>query len=274
MKLQKALKYMELSKSSYFYKSDYVPSKRKGHPLDPVLKSVLLGLKEYEITLGYDKLTDYIRKKHQKVWNRKKVYRHMKELNLLQPRKIKRKWKKNKRLVWSSPIRSNVRWEADLTFVPTAMGQVYLFIIEDTYDREVLSGHMDIQCGAKQSIKSLKEAINKRFRDGEVSGLTLTMRVDRGCQYTAESFGEYAQSHGITLEFCGIQTPNDKPYIESFIGCYKNEEVYRNYYEDFFQAYAGWKNYLDWYNNKRPHGALNNLSPVEFRNSNVSTILV
>jgi hypothetical protein len=41
---------------------------------------------------------------------------------------------------------------------------------------------------------------------------------------------------GIKLEFCGVQTPNDKPYIESFIGCYKREEVYRNQYKDFFEA--------------------------------------
>jgi len=77
---------------------------------------------------------------------------------------------------------------------------------------------------------------------------------------------------GIKLEFCGVQTPNDKPYIESFIGCYKREEVYRNQYEDFFEAVEGWENYLEWYNHRRPHGALNNLPPVVFKQSNSSTI--
>ncbi len=197
----------------------------------------------------------------------------MKEFNLLQLKRIKRRWIKNKRLPFCSAIRSNVRWEADLVFISTAMGNVYLFVIEDTYDREVLSGHMDIQCGTQQAVECLKGAIKKRFSDGKVERLTLTLRVDRGCQWTAEDFAKFAQSRGITLEFCGIQTPNDKPYIESFISCYKCEEVYRNQYEDFFQAYEGWKNYVQWYNNLRPHGALNNRSPVIFRTSKVSTVL-
>ena len=273
MPLQSALGYMDLSKSSYFYERHARQQRRQEYPLDAELEKLLLNLQGYELTLGYDKLTDYLRQKHEKIWNKKKVYRHMKVLQLLQRRRIKRRWKKNKRLPWSCAIKSNVRWEADLVFVYTAMGNVYLFVIEDTYDREVLSGHMDIQCGAQQAIECLKEALKKRFVYEEVKDLTVTLRIDRGCQFTAEAFAEFAESQGIGLEFCGIRTPNDKPYIESFISCYKCEEVYRNHYEDFFQAYDGWKNYIEWYNNLRPHGALNNMSPVAFRQSKVSTIL-
>lgn len=97
------------------------------------------------------------------------------------------------------------------------------------------------------------------------------MRVDRGCQFTAHDFAQFAIGCGIKLEFCGVQTPNDKPYIESFIGCYKREEVYRNQYEDFFEAVEGWKNYLEWYHHHRPHGALNNLPPVVFGDMNRET---
>ena len=81
----------------------------------------------------------------------------------------------------------------------------------------------------------------------------------------------FAVSCGIKLEFCGVQTPNDKPYIQSFIGCYKREEVYRNQYENFFEAVEGWKNYLEGYHHCRPHGSLNNLPPVVFKLENSST---
>jgi len=84
----------------------------------------------------------------------------------------------------------------------------------------------------------------------------------------------FAKSQGITLEFCGIQTPNDKPYVESFFGCYKREEVYRNVYEDFFQAYEGWGNYRKWYDELRPHGSLKDMNPKAFRESKLSTVLV
>ena len=265
MPLKAALKYMDLNKSSYCYESQLRSEDKRIFPLDPELENVLKGMCGYELTLGYDKATDYLRAKHESIWNRKKVYRHMKALKLLQPRHIKRLWKKNKRLAAFCPLHSNVRWEADLTWVPTRMGTMYLFVLEDVYDKEVLAGHMGIRAGAEEAIACLKEALRKRFGVESAFGLHLTVRVDRGCQFTAEAFAEFAHSAGIELEFCGIQTPNDKPYIESFIGCYKLEEVYRNDYQTFFEAYDGWKNYLTWYNTSRPHGSLNNLSPVEFR---------
>ena len=145
------------------------------------------------------------------------------------------------------------------------MGNVHLFVIQDVYDKELLSGHMDILCGAQQAIESLKEALINRFGEEPGNGLILTLRIDRGCQFTAQDFIEYAESKEIKLEYCGVQTPNDKPHIESFIGCYKREEVYRNYYDNFFDALEGFKKYMKWYNHLRPHGSLENQTPAAFR---------
>jgi len=273
MKLSAALKYLNLSKSSYSYTSCNADKPKRVYVLDSELSDALRGLTGYELTIGCKKTTTYVRQKHKCVWNHKKVYRHMESLKLLQPKRIKRRWIKNKRLSFSCPIASNVRWEADMTFVPTGIGSTYLFIVEDVYDREVIGGQMSLQAGAREAVKSLEEAVDKRFGVGNrAEGLHLTVRVDRGCQYTAEAFETFALSRGINLEFCGVQTPNDKPYIESFIGCYKSEEVYRNDYTSFFEAYEGWKNYLEWYNYHRPHGSLGNVSPVSFKESKLSTI--
>ena len=275
MKLRAALIYMDMHKSSYAYKSRLGLKRKRPYILDHSLEEALKALEGYELTMGYDKTATYIRDKHRRIWNRKKVYLHMKALKLLQPKKIKRRWMANKRLPVSCAIASNVRWEADLTFVSTQTGHAYLFAVEDVYDREALSGHMDLQCGATQAIAALREALDRRFGVGVgVEGLRLTVRVDRGCQFTAEAFEAFAKSRGVELEFCGVQTPNDKPYIESFIGCYKREEVYRNQYENFFEAYEGWKKYMVWYNRHRPHGSLGNMPPVVFRKlkeSNLST---
>jgi putative transposase len=271
MKLDAALGYMNLSKSSYSYENRPRSEDRRIFPLAADLEKALKDMSGYELTLGYDKTTDYLRWKHDRIWNRKKVYRHMSVLKMLQPRSIKRIWIKNRRLGKSQASQSNRRWEADMTYVPTQMGNMYLFVIEDIHDKEVVGGHMDIRCGAQQAVEALKQALIKRFGCESACGLELIVRVDRGCQFTAEDFAQFAVSCGIKLEFCGVQTPNDKPYIESFIGCYKREEVYRNQYEDFFEAVEGWKNYLDWYHHRRPHGSLNNLPPVVFKLENSST---
>ena len=272
MKLGTALEYINLSKSSYCYHSRSRSEDKRIFPLDRELEKALKAMSGYELTLGYGKATPYLRWKHERIWNHKKVYRHMSVMRMLQPRSIKRIWIKNRRLGKSQAIQSNKRWEADMTYVPTQMGNMYLFLIEDIHDKEVVGWHMDIRCGAQQAVESLKQALMKRFGHESAHGLELIVRVDRGCQFTAHDFAQFAIGCGIKLEFCGVQTPNDKPYIESFIGCYKREEVYRNQYEDFFEAVEGWKNYLGWYHRHRPHGSLNNLPPVVFKLENSSTI--
>ena len=271
MRLNAALSYLDLGKSSYCYESLPRSEDKRIFPLDPELEKALKEMTGYELTLGYDKATPYLRWKHDRVWNHKKVYRHMSALKLLQPRSIKRIWIKNRRLGMSQATQSNRRWEADMTYVPTRMGNLYLFVIEDIHDKEVVGSQMDIRSGAEQAIEALKHALIKRFGRESAYGLELIVRVDRGCQFTAHDFVQFAIGCGIKLEFCGVQTPNDKPYIESFIGCYKREEVYRNQYEDFFEAVEGGKNYLEWYHHRRPHGSLNNLPPVVFKLENSST---
>ena len=190
----------------------------------------------------------------------------MKELKLLQKKHIKKRFIKNKKLGIYCATKSNEFWEADMTFVWTNLGNMFLLVVEDVYDKEIVGAHFDIKASAIESIKALEKALKYRFGGEVPKGFKLKMRVDRGCQYTAEKFEEYANKKNIEIEFCGVQTPNDKPYVESFFSSYKCEEVYRNRYENYLEAYNGWKEFIDWYNNDRPHGSLNNLSPREFIN--------
>ena len=262
-----------IKKSTYFYKKKTRHRKKKPYPLDSELCRVLASLTGYELTLGYRKTTEYIRKKHKKEWNKKKVYRHMKELKLLQPKKIKPKKYPNTQLARCCATRSNVRWEADLTYVRYPGGYAYLFAVEDTYDKEIVGEHISYRCRADEAVSSLEKAVFYRFKGKKPKGLELIIRVDRGCQYTAQPFYDFCNSQGIQLEFCGVQTPNDKPYIESFIGCYKREEVYRNEYQNFLDVCRGWNNYLKWYHELRPHGSLNFLSPAEFKKQAKSSLI-
>ncbi len=70
---------------------------------------------------------------------------------------------------------------------------------------------------------------------------------------------------GIILEYCGINCPNEKPYIESFFAQYKREEVYRNEYQGYSDAVIGWLNYKAWYNNDRIHQGLAWKTIVDFQ---------
>lgn len=266
--LKIALEAVGLARSSYYYESAEKKSRgRREYPLDPALMNILLSFKGYELTLGYRKVMAYIDiALEQGHYNHKKVFRHMSELKMLQPKRIKKQSKPKRDLAFYSPLKSNVRWEADLSYVFFGTGTAHAFVVIDTYDKEVIGRYFSLRARAAEAVAALDRAVVARFGNHLPEGFTVTMRVDRGCQYTAEEFCLAAQKRPwLTIEYCGVQAPNDKPYVESWFACYKREEVYRNDYRNFWEAKTGFESYVDWYNHRRPHGSLGNLSPLNFR---------
>ncbi|MCX5750168.1 MAG: IS3 family transposase [Candidatus Saganbacteria bacterium] len=257
--LREALDTVGLSKSSFLYKE----KKHSEKPLTPQLVEALGDLKDYELVYGYRKVTKWLWKKKKIKANHKAVLRHMQKLKLTQPRKIKG-MKGLRQLPYDEPKQSNTRWEGDLTYVWCGRdGQAYLFAFIDGYDNEVLGDCFSQRCRAKEAIEALDKAICHRFPCGIPKGHKLVLRVDRGTQFIARDFREAAEKRGVTLEFCGIRCPDDKPYIESFFAAYKKEEVYRNEYETFMQADFGWNNFKQWYNTERLNQGLDYQVPSE-----------
>ena len=268
--LKLALQAAGLSRSSYYYeRKEKRDCPRPEYPLDPALTNTLLSLKGYELALGYRKVMDYIDfTLNQGHYNHKKVYRHMYELKMLQPKRVKKQSKPKKELAFYSPLKSNVRWEADLSYVFYGTGTAHAFIVIDTYDKEVIGKYFSMRARAAEAVTALDRAVTARFGDSIPDGFEVIMRVDRGCQYTAEEFCLAAEKRPwLVIEYCGVQAPNDKPYVESWFACYKREEVYRNDYQNFWEARTGFEAYVDWYNYRRPHGSLGNTSPATFRAS-------
>ena len=257
-----------MNRSSWYYSAKTLEQKKSHRPLDTKLVEQLKGLTGYELTIGYRKTADYLFAKHRFLVNHKKMYRHMKKLSLLQPKHVKRtKKSKKSSVIWYCPISSNQRWEADLTLVPYQDGHLYLFSVIDVYDKELIGSWFGFRCRKEEAIESLRQAVFTRFPQGILPpNLQLVLRLDRGCQFTAHDFGQAARNFGLHIEYCDVQAPNQKPFIESFFSNFKREEVYRNAYQNPLQALEAWPKYVLWYNSLRPHGSLNNLSPIQFRN--------
>jgi len=257
--LQIALRSMFLSKASYYYKPKDA-CERPSRSLDPKLVNSLKTLSGRDLVYGYRKVTSKF-----KVHNHKKVYRHMKELKMLQPKKLKKQ--KHTRLPLNCAIASNVRWEGDLTYVWDGNKINYLFVIVDSYDKEPIGDYYGLRCRADEAIHSLEEAVKERFGSLEpAKDYRVSLRVDQGSQYIAGKFRRRAKELGVKIEYCGIECPDDKPYVESFISRYKCEEVYRNEYRSFTEAMLGWLGYKHWYKTDRIHQGLGWVTIPEFKN--------
>lgn len=265
--IERAAKVFDLDRSSWYYKPMLKQQKKSVRPLDSVLVEHLSKLSGFALTLGYRKTTAHLWQEFHMQFNHKKVYRHMNALDLLQPKVVKQKRKKKPPTVtWYCPLKSNMRWESDLTLVPYDNGHLYLFSVIDVFDKELVGSWFGFRCRKEDAIEALRQAVLNRFPDGKApQDLKLTVRLDRGCQFTSYEFAKAAKLFQIELEFCDVQAPNQKPFIESFFSSFKKEEVYRNHYQNATQALLAWPDYVLWYNTKRPHGALNYLSPAQFR---------
>jgi len=256
--LKEALGVAGLSKSSYFYR----PKPRSPKPLDPRLVEALEAISGRELVYGYRKKTHYLR--YQGLWcNPKAVYRHLLALGQLQPRK--RKGIRHRELAFSRPTASNQRWEADLVECLCGIdGKGFGIALIDAYDKEVIAGEFSQRCRSQEVEGVLLDAVCKRFPQGYIpQTLKVVLRIDRGGQFIARRVVILAKAMGLKLEVCGLQTPNDKPYIESFYASYKTEEVYRNWYQTFEEAKQGWEDYIGWYNTQRLHQSLGYRIPAQ-----------
>jgi putative transposase len=122
-------------------------------------------------------------------------------------------------------------------------------------------GYFGDRCRAVEAVQALEEAVASRFNGRVPEGGTLTLRVDWGSQFIALRFQEAAKMLNVTLEYAGIQRPDDTPYIESFFGHYKTEEVYRTSYTTLAEGQVGWALYRIWYGTERVHEALGYQTP-------------
>jgi len=258
--LKEALAAVGLSKSTYFYRSQ---GSRPKKPLDPELCEAIRKILKVSPVYGYRKLYRALRAQGWKV-NHKKVLRHLRRMGLLQPRKLKGpRATQSKGTIY--PLSSNTYWEMDLTYVWSGYsGQGYLFAVIDAFDKGIPGSRFDNRCRAVEASQALEEAVLIRFGGRVPKGHHLTLRVDRGSQFIACRFKEAARALNVQLEYAGIHCPDDKPYIESFFGKYKTEEVYRNQYTNLIEAKSAWKSYRLWYEEKRLHQALGYQTPKEF----------
>ncbi len=154
----------------------------------------------------------------------------------------------------------NQRWVADITYLATNQGWLYLAVVMDLYSRRIVGWSMNRWINRHLVIDALRMALDARQPAG-----ALIHHSDRGAQYTSDDFRDELDKHGIQCSMSGRGNCYDNAVVESFFGLLKRERVNRVRYRTRDEAKADVFDYIEvFYNRKRRHGYLGNISPAAF----------
>jgi putative transposase len=148
-------------------------------------------------------------------------------------------------------------WGTDITYVRLKGGWLYLTVILDWYSRCILSWSMSDNLGADFVLEALEGAFGK--------GQPCIINSDQGVQYTSRAWRERIEkeSSDIAISMDGRGRCMDNIFTERFWRSYKYEEVYLKEYESPRACREETAQYIEHYNNCRPHAALRDKTPAE-----------
>lgn len=231
---------------------------------DEQIKEWLVELTEGEESeYGYKLLAECLRRDRHLILNDKKAYRLCHELGILQKQR-ERKTKHPRRLPRNRLVTGpNQLWQMDIKYGYVAGRDRFFFLLSiiDVFDRAIVSYYRGSECKATHAIQVLGKALESRIQPGESLP---TIRTDNGPQFVSALFGDMCESWGILHERIPPKTPNMNAYIESFHSIIEKNLFSRMEYMTMEAAFESVDNYIDFYNNRRMHGSLKRMPPLQF----------
>ena len=159
-----------------------------------------------------------------------------------------------------SPAAPNRSWGADMTYIPTAEGWLYLAVVEDLFSRRIVGWSMDGTMTSRLVVDALAMAVA-----GRVPAAGLVAHTDRGSQYASDHDQAHLRGYGLVCSMSGVAQCWDNAPVESFFASLKKELVHDERYVTREQARASILEYIEtFYNRVRLHSSLGQKSPAEF----------
>ena len=149
----------------------------------------------------------------------------------------------------------------DITYLRVGHSFLYLAVVLDLYNREVVGWSMGKSLETTLVLKALDSAMNKLG-----PGVEVIFHSDRGSQYASEAYRRLLEHENISPSMSRKGNCYDNAYVESWFSSLKKEWVYRQKYSTTEELKALVFEYIEvWYNRKRRHSSLGYLSPEEYR---------
>jgi len=149
----------------------------------------------------------------------------------------------------------------DITYLKVGGQFLYLAVVLDLFNREVVGWSMDESLETKIVLRALSNAMKKVGPDAEV-----IFHSDRGSQYASEAYRKFMKNHNITPSMSRRGNCYDNAYVESWFSSLKKEWIYRQQYTTKEELKSLVFEYIEtWYNKRRRHSSLDYFSPEEYR---------
>jgi len=152
------------------------------------------------------------------------------------------------------------KWLADITYIPTGEGWLYLAAILDLFGRRIVGWAMSTRMTTELTLNALQMAIRQRQ-----PGPGLVHHSDQGSQYTDSRYQAMLKAHSIQASMNGVGSWYDNAPMESFFGTLKSERVHHCMYQTRNEARPDVFYYIEgFYNRRRLHSSLGYLSPEAY----------
>jgi putative transposase len=153
----------------------------------------------------------------------------------------------------------NRLWVADITYVPTWAGFLYLAVVLDVWSRRVVGWAMASHLRTELVLDALNMAIRQRRPANVIH------HSDKGCQYTSIAFGKRCRDMGVRPSTGSVGDCYDNALCESFFATLECELIDRRTLHTHAEARMAIFRYIEgWYNPHRRHSAVGQISPISF----------
>jgi putative transposase len=153
----------------------------------------------------------------------------------------------------------NQLWVADITYVPTWTGFLYLAVVVDVWSRRVVGWSMATHLRTELVLEALNMAVGQRRPANVIH------HSDQGCQYTSIAFGLRCREAGVRPSMGSVGDAYDNAMCESFFGTLECELLNRRRFRSQPEARLAVFDYIEgFYNPRRRHSALDYCSPIDY----------
>ncbi len=223
-------------------------------------------LKKTHPAWGYRRVWAYLKFRENITVNKKRIYRLMKENNLLVKPNWRLKATRNNHRSKPRAARTNQFWGIDMTkiMVPS-WGWMYFTVVIDWYTKKIVGYDLSPQSKAIDWLNALDMAVNRQFPDG-VRNKTEPLHLisDNGSQPTSERFMKDCKSLKIKQIFTSYCNPKGNADTERVIRTMKEDLVWPREFESVNKLEKAISKWIIDYNEDYPHSSLGYMTPCEF----------